>query len=236
LYSWAISAVSASPIFSSIGITDILLGMPEPYNTWFLTDIIRGGKFSAAAKKIVLVGHSFGSVVSNKLLAGNPDLVDGAVLTGIGYAVPDTFVVFEAWQPRLARLQSPGWWRQLDGGYITWVDIFANINTFFKFPFYDAKTVIFADDNKQPFSLMELITLSITDLHAPKFVDPVLVCGFFPDSWSTWTRSFLGKMIWSSAMDTVQEFSSQARRRDSQLRKTWLSTRSLGLDMELISL
>jgi len=140
-----------------------------------LVTLIRGGEFSAPAKKVVLVGHSFGSVVSNSLLGSNPDLVDGAVLTGIGYAVPDTSVTVEGWQPRLARLQSPGRWRQLDGGYITWVDIFANINTFFKFPFYDAKTVEYADENKQPFALMEVITLSIADLHAPKFVDPVLV-------------------------------------------------------------
>ena len=73
-----------------------------------LVTLIRGGEFSAPAKKIVLVGHSFGSVISNALLVSNPDIVDGAVLTGIGYAVPDTSVVFEAWQPRLASLQSPG--------------------------------------------------------------------------------------------------------------------------------
>jgi pimeloyl-ACP methyl ester carboxylesterase len=77
----------------------------------------------------VLVGHSFGSVVSNALIAAAPAIVDGVVLTGIGYAVPSNAVNFEAWQPRLARLQSPGRWRQLDGGYVTWVDIFANVNT-----------------------------------------------------------------------------------------------------------
>jgi pimeloyl-ACP methyl ester carboxylesterase len=94
-----------------------------------LVGLIRAGKFSSAPKKIALVGHSFGSVLSNALLVSNPDLVDGAVLTGIGYAVPDTSVAFEAWQPRLAQLQSPGQWRHLDGGYITWIDIFANVNT-----------------------------------------------------------------------------------------------------------
>jgi pimeloyl-ACP methyl ester carboxylesterase len=81
-------------------------------------------------KKVVLVGHSFGSILSNAVLATNPGLVDGAILTGIGYDIPDTSVSFEAWQPRLASLQSPARWRQLDGGYITWVDIYANINTY----------------------------------------------------------------------------------------------------------
>lgn len=90
---------------------------------------VRSGKFGVKPKSVVLVGHSFGSVVSNALLAATPDIVDAVVLTGIGYAVPSNAVNFEAWQPRLARLQSPGRWRQLDGGYVTWVDIFANVNT-----------------------------------------------------------------------------------------------------------
>jgi pimeloyl-ACP methyl ester carboxylesterase len=95
-----------------------------------LVNKIRAGILCSIPKNIVLVGHSFGSVVSNALIATNPGLVDGVVLTGIGYAVPDTSVAFEAWQPRLARLQSPVKWGELDGGYITWVDIFANVNTY----------------------------------------------------------------------------------------------------------
>ena len=97
-----------------------------------LVDQIRAGTFSSKPKNVVLIGHSFGSVISNTLLVSNPGLVDGAVLTGISYKVPDTSVAFEAWQPRLARLQSPGRWRQLDGGYTTWVDIFANVNVYVK--------------------------------------------------------------------------------------------------------
>lgn len=93
-----------------------------------LIDQIRSGTFSPKPKNVVLVGHSFGSVISNTLLVSNPGLVDGAILTGIGYKIPDTAVAFEAWQPRLARLQSPGRWRQLDGGYTTWVDIFSAAN------------------------------------------------------------------------------------------------------------
>lgn len=89
---------------------------------------IRAGKFSSKPKSVVLVGHSFGSVISNAVLATNPGLVDGAVLTSIGYEIPDTAVAFSSWQPRLARQQSPGRWRQLDGGYVTWVDIFSNAN------------------------------------------------------------------------------------------------------------
>ncbi|KAH7370902.1 Alpha/Beta hydrolase protein [Rhexocercosporidium sp. MPI-PUGE-AT-0058] len=140
-----------------------------------LVEQIRAGTFSSKPNNVVLVGHSFGSVISNALLVSKPGLVDAAVLTGISYKVPDTSVAFEAWQPRLARLQSPGRWRQLDGGYTTWVDIFASVNVFFKYPVYDKKIVEYSEATKQPFALMEVISLSITDLHSPKFAGPVLV-------------------------------------------------------------
>ncbi|CZR53610.1 uncharacterized protein PAC_03490 [Phialocephala subalpina] len=141
-----------------------------------LITLTRSGHFTPSPPaKVILLGHSFGSVVSNALLATNPALVDGAILTGIGYHVPDTAVSFEAWQVRVAGLVSPGRWRQLDGGWVTWVDIWANVNTFFKAPFYDQKVVEYAEARKQPFSLMEIITLAITDLHSPNFTGPVLV-------------------------------------------------------------
>jgi hypothetical protein len=70
---------------------------------------IRAGILCSILKSIVLVGQNLGRVISNALIATNPRLVDDVVITGIGYAMPDTSVAFEAWQqPRLARLQAPG--------------------------------------------------------------------------------------------------------------------------------
>lgn len=47
--------------------------------------------------------------------------------------------------------------------------------SFFKAPFYEQKVVEYAEATKQPFGLMEIISLSITDVHSPKFTGPVLV-------------------------------------------------------------
>jgi len=101
--------------------------------------------------------------------------VDGAILTGIGYENPSSSVSFEGLQPRLASEQSPGRWRQLDGGYVTWVDIWSNANNFFKAPFYDTTVLDYAEKTKTPFALMEIITLGITNLTSPDFTGPVLV-------------------------------------------------------------
>ena len=120
-------------------------------------------------------------------------------MTGIGYENPSSGETFLSWQPKLARIQSPARWRQLDGGYITWVDMFSNIATyvlpcspsplpfhtiqthqtnsldrFFKQPYFDIGVVKTADANKEPFALMEVITLGITPL-GTNFTGPVLV-------------------------------------------------------------
>lgn len=50
---------------------------------------IREGQYTGSVgkpKSVVLVGHSFGSFVSNTLVGKYPALVDGVVLTGIGYS------------------------------------------------------------------------------------------------------------------------------------------------------
>ena len=49
------------------------------------------------------------------------------------------------------------------------------VQRFFKAPFYDTKVVDYAEKNKEPFSLMEVITLSQADLLSPEYTGPVLV-------------------------------------------------------------
>lgn len=105
-----------------------------------IVKLIRSGKFSSVPSKVVLVGHSFGSVISNAVLNSDPDLVDGAVLTGMAYAGYPITVAWEAFQTRLARLQNSTKWEKYDGGYITWADLYSNIEkyalvTFWHYPF-----------------------------------------------------------------------------------------------------
>jgi len=53
------------------------------------------------------------------------------------------------------------------------------IGRFFKAPFYDTQVVEFTEATKQPFSLMEIISLSIQNLTSPDFTGPVMVCFLF---------------------------------------------------------
>ncbi|KAL9114737.1 MAG: hypothetical protein Q9227_001416 [Pyrenula ochraceoflavens] len=140
-----------------------------------LVKIIRSGKLGSSASKVALVGHSMGSVYSNAVLNSDPGLVDAAVLTGIAYNVTTKGVADQSKQKRLAKLQNPMKWGRLDGGWTVWVDIYSNIEGFFKAPYYDREVVQWAEDNKQPSALMEDISLPMTNFSSPGFTGLVMI-------------------------------------------------------------
>jgi pimeloyl-ACP methyl ester carboxylesterase len=77
-------------------------------------------------KKLVLVGHSFGSFISQGVLAADPTAADGAILTGLGYTM-DTATSIEAFVLRISATQDDEF-KNRDNGYLTWADVYANIN------------------------------------------------------------------------------------------------------------
>lgn len=94
-----------------------------------LTRQIRSGKYTGVIgipKKIILVGHSYGSSISMATIAGAPDIADAVVLTGLAFA-QNFQVITEAMALRIASVQNKKWNYQ-DIGYLTWTDIYANIN------------------------------------------------------------------------------------------------------------
>lgn len=88
---------------------------------------IRAGKLPYPADtKLVLVGHSFGSVVSNAVLHSSPISVDAAVLTGVSYYGVVGSETLQAKQLRLANTVNAQRWGSLDNAYMTWVDKYSN--------------------------------------------------------------------------------------------------------------
>lgn len=74
----------------------------------------------------MLVGHSLGSAISNAAIAIHPELIDAAIITGGSYYGANSAVSLAAKELRLANKARPEW-ADLDGGWITWVDVYANI-------------------------------------------------------------------------------------------------------------
>ncbi|MCJ1331865.1 hypothetical protein MMC10_008557 [Thelotrema lepadinum] len=145
---------------------------------------IRAGHYTASLgipDKIALMGHSFGSAISHGVAAIAPQVADAIILTGYGlnFSVINFQVIEEAWNFRIAsglNLAEPNA-TQLDAGYVSWVDLYANINTFFKAPYYDLATVEYVESHKTGFAIVEALTTEVGPLQFPfpKFTGPVLL-------------------------------------------------------------
>ncbi|KAK2769561.1 hypothetical protein FQN52_005204 [Onygenales sp. PD_12] len=142
-----------------------------------LTTLLKSGKYTGDTgkpKSLILVGHSFGSFLSNALLATDPHAADGAILTGYGFT-SNGAVSMEAFNPRIAAQQDPKKFGELDAGYVTWSDIYSNVNAFFKAPEYTLAAAKYAEDTKQPFATLEQLSIGALELSAPKFTGPVMI-------------------------------------------------------------
>ena len=133
---------------------------------------VKAGSYSSSSstiphspppKSVVLVGHSFGSWVSNGLVANEPDSASAVILTGyslnpIGSNPP---VILQGFAPRIARLERPRDFAAYDSGYLTTADLFSTINQFFKAPDYDIEVATYIEEEtKTPFAIAEIESLN----------------------------------------------------------------------------
>lgn len=149
-----------------------------------LSNLVKGvkaGKYTGSLgvpNKVVVLGFSFGSFVTTTLVATQPTIMDGAIFTGLGYS-PTAFAPFiEAYQSRIAAKQHPAEFGELDTGVLTWVDVFANINTYFKKPNYEIDVAEYTEAIKQPYTVGEVLSLQLglgVAADAANFTGPVLV-------------------------------------------------------------
>lgn len=94
-----------------------------------LATYVKEGRYTGIIgipKKLVLVGHSFGSVYTNGLLAEDPEIADAAVLTGLGFTM-DVGTVTESFSVRIAAGENIIW-SGLDAGNVVWDSIYDNVN------------------------------------------------------------------------------------------------------------
>ncbi|KAH6896501.1 Alpha/Beta hydrolase protein [Thelonectria olida] len=144
-----------------------------------LSKIVKSGKYNGSfgkPDKLAVMGFSFGSFITHFAVAENPSIADAAILTAINYNTTGLNVngLVRSFVPRIASLQNPRKYGVLDPGYLTWVDVFAQINTYFKYPFYDIPTSSYCEEYKQPFGIGEFLTIADGDFDASGFKGAVL--------------------------------------------------------------
>lgn len=83
--------------------------------------------------KLVVIGFSFGSYVTHTAIAAKPSIADAAILTAIGLNTTvgvNANGLVRSFVPRIASQQDGLRFGELDNGYLTWVDKYAQINTY----------------------------------------------------------------------------------------------------------
>ena len=124
--------------------------------------------------KIIHVGHSWGSELSNALAATFPTLSDGVVLTGFSSLSQYTtdFVANTAFH--LASESQPHRFANYSTGFLTWADKFDNQYSFFEYPYFDPAVLTYAESTKFPFTVGEFISTAALNFSATAFTGPVL--------------------------------------------------------------
>ncbi|KAL5333761.1 Alpha/Beta hydrolase protein [Aspergillus crustosus] len=143
-----------------------------------ITDLIRSGHLSRKVpvpKKVVHVGHSYGSLITNGLVAGQPDLSDGIVLTGFSHESAWTTTLELCLGFEVAKINDPARFRHYQTGYLIWGREFDNQCIFFKHPFFETKYLKQSEAIKAPFAIAELLSFTSVPLAAANFTKPVLM-------------------------------------------------------------
>ncbi|KAF2231799.1 hypothetical protein EV356DRAFT_451250 [Viridothelium virens] len=179
-----------------------------------LAQLLRNGQYTGsigAPSKLVLVGHSFGSFISNGVVAGstaNNSLIDGLLLTGFSYNLtsPD----YEAFALKIASTERREW-ADLDNGYITWNDVYSNVAVFFRAPAYSHAVANWTECQKQAIALSEFLTFPMLDLYSPGFTGPVQILngeldfGICDGNCTDWVEPYAAKMFPNAKVVEVLE-------------------------------
>lgn len=143
-----------------------------------LTTLVRGGNIAQVPQpqKVLHVGHSWGSILSNALAAVAPQLSDGLVLTAYSHLVTYQNLFIADTSFHIASQNQPDRFpsETYSTGFLTWPDKYANQYSFLLYPYFDPAALDRAEETKYPFTVGEFLTASTLPLEAPTFQGPVL--------------------------------------------------------------
>ncbi|CAI7636675.1 unnamed protein product [Penicillium glandicola] len=139
-----------------------------------LTRMARNGKIPniQAPANVVHVGHSFGSALSVALSVNYPELSDALVLTAYSTSIDYMSMFLSGANFQQAR--SSGKNSDYTAGYLSTGDIRSNVYLFFYPPHFDMGLLKFAELNKQPMTIGELMTITGLPVQS-NFTGPVYV-------------------------------------------------------------
>ncbi|KAI7784030.1 alpha/beta-hydrolase [Diaporthe eres] len=141
-----------------------------------LNSLVAYARQAAGAKKVVLVGHSYGAYISTQSAALLGSSVDALVLTGFSGTL-EYFGPFGAGIGfRVASTQDPERWGHLGSGYLTSSDLYAETFAYFASPYFEHRVAEWSYNvASEPFAVGELPTLLATKIGYGNVTAPTLV-------------------------------------------------------------
>lgn len=145
-----------------------------------ITTQLRAGTLFAAVpkpKKVVHVGHSYGSVLSAAVASAAPGLSDAIVLTGFvqsnSSASGSWFMINSGWN--LAKEIDPARFGDYEDGFVIWPNEKHQQFMFLRYPFFDPAVLAEAEKGKAPFTVGEVVSLASVPQGASNYTGKVLV-------------------------------------------------------------
>lgn len=141
-----------------------------------LATSLRDGKFSQLKfNKIVGVGHSFGSIITQAITQQYPQALDAAILTGFSSDLSNQPTFIQALNLALANENQPDRFGKLNNGFLVSDTAISNQIGFFKAPGFDPAVLRKAEATKGTVTFGELNSLSGVGGPAKDYSKPVAV-------------------------------------------------------------
>jgi pimeloyl-ACP methyl ester carboxylesterase len=141
-----------------------------------LVSLLRSGHFSDLKfQKVVGVGHSFGSIISNAITKQYPSALDAAILTGFSADLSSQPLFLQALNLALANKNQPLRFGALDNGFLVSDTVISNQIGFFKAPGFPPANLDLSELTKGTVTFGELNSIAAVGGASPNYTNPVAV-------------------------------------------------------------
>jgi pimeloyl-ACP methyl ester carboxylesterase len=141
-----------------------------------LAGLLREGHFGDVKfQKVVGVGHSFGSIISNAITKRYPSALDAAILTGFSTDPSSQPLFLQALNLALANENQPLRYGLLNNGFLVSDTEISNQIGFFKAPGFPPANLKLAELTKGTVTFGELNSIAAVGGSSPNYTNPVAV-------------------------------------------------------------
>ncbi|GAB7338761.1 hypothetical protein MBLNU457_5470t1 [Dothideomycetes sp. NU457] len=141
-----------------------------------LAAMLREGMFAQTNfTKVIGVGHSYGSIISQAITASYPSTFDAAVLTGFSVNTTAVPAFIAAGNLEIASLNQPYRFAGLNNSYMVTATVIGNQIQFFRAPNFDPAVLAEANANKGTVTIGEFFSLTASTKPAMNYTGPVAV-------------------------------------------------------------